>query len=97
MTKQEFDIQFPRGKVKVKCLSMEEDRILYKYVQWLGVNDSVFGWEFEFPFVGVSESGKWINRWRSCEKDSIIIEFSDWYNMIFGNQAEDIADLEEIL
>ena len=97
MTKQEFDIQFPRGKVKVKCLSMEEDRILYKYVQWLGVNDSVFDWDFEFPFVGVSTDSQRINRWRECEEDSIIIEFADWYAMIFELQEEEITDVEEIL
>ena len=97
MTKQEFDNQFPGGQIKVKCHTMEEDRILFNYVRWLGIDDSVFDWEFGFPFVGVSPNGQWINRWSACEEDDIIIEFSDWYIMIFGNQEEEIADVEEIL
>lgn len=97
MTKQEFDNQFPGGKIKVKCHTMEEDRILFHYARWLGVDDSPFGWDFEFPFVGASTNSQRINRWRECAEDSIIIEFSDWYAMIFGNQDEEISDVEEIL
>lgn len=97
MTKQEFDAQFPIGKIKVNCRTIEEDRILYNYVQWLGVEDSIFEWYEEFPLVGTSASGS-INRWREgAAYNTRVIEFSDWYNLIFGNQDEDIADLEEIL